>query len=186
MRGGEGFVGWGVHERFSATGPDAARADPAVVRRGLRRLRVDDAVGMPGSGPIAFVSLGFDDDDVSVAIVPKTVMGSAAATAFRTDRSGETRADGRGSEPASAFRVTRAGSATPTPTCRWPGSPPRCAAAARIRAGELQKVVLAHDLEATTTRPVDERFLLQPARRGLPGLLDLRRRGSASAPARNC
>jgi menaquinone-specific isochorismate synthase len=33
-------------------------------------------------------------------------------------------------------------------------------ATTRIRAGELQKVVLAHDLEATTARPVDERFLL--------------------------
>ena len=34
------------------------------------------------------------------------------------------------------------------------------AATARIRAGELEKVVLAHDLEATDGRPVDERFLL--------------------------
>jgi menaquinone-specific isochorismate synthase len=42
------------------------------------------------------------------------------------------------------------------------------AATGRIRAGELEKVVLAHDLEATTARDVDERFLLGHLARAYP------------------
>ena len=161
VRGGEGFVGWGVHERFSATGADAAEQIQRWFAEVTAGIRVDDRVAMPGSGPIAFVSLGFDDDDVSVAIVPKVVMGKSGGTAFVTRiggdpanprsnggrRGGQVRAPGRVSYADADLSV--AGFTTAV-----------AAAAARIRAGELQKVVLAHDLEATTTREVDERFLL--------------------------
>ena len=59
LRGGEGFVGWGVHERFSATGADAAQQIQRWFAEVSAGIRVDDRVGLPGSGPIAFVSLGF-------------------------------------------------------------------------------------------------------------------------------
>jgi len=170
LHAGEGLVGYGVHERFSATGPDAAQRIQQWFARVSAGLRVDDGVGVPGSGPIAFVSLGFDDDDIAVAIVPTTVIGSAGGRAFVTrildpetiaaahiaDTSGRNggaqlataiRAPGRVSYADAALSVAGFTSAV-------------TAAAARIRAGELQKVVLAHDLEATTARPVDERFLL--------------------------
>ena len=161
LRGGRGIVGLGVHRRFSGTGPDAASNIQHWFAEICAGLRVQDEVGVPGSGPIAFVSLGFDDDDVSVAIVPSTVIGSAGGTTFIT-RLVDEDAVGRGGAAQRAVPI---------------GSPGRVsyadadlsvagftsavsAATARIRAGELQKVVLAHDLEATTARPVDERFLL--------------------------
>ena len=207
MRGGEGFVGWGVHERFSATGPDAAEQIQQWFAEVCAGLRVQDEVGVPGSGPVAFVSLGFDDDDVSVAIVPVTVLGSAGGTTFITRIGAMSRCpDGCptccrpapvGEKRSPSAARTRGHSAVPV------GPPGRVsyadadlsvagfttavtAAAARIRAGELQKVVLAHDLEATTARPGRRAVPARPARRGLPGLLDVRRRGSASAPARSC
>ncbi len=158
VQGDTGFVGWGVHDRFTATGPDAA----AQIQRWLAGvcdgLQIQDSVGTRGSGPVAFVSLGFDDDDVSVAIVPSTVIGSDGAETFRTvirsdgapvvDRAVPIRAPGRVSYADADLSVAGFTSAV-------------SAATARIRAGELQKVVLAHDLEATTSRPVDERFLLR-------------------------
>ncbi len=158
VQGGTGFVGWGVHESFTATGPDAATQIEQWFAGVCDGLEIQDAVGTRGSGPLAFVSLGFDDDDVSVAIVPTTVIGSDAETTFRTtiqhsgavaaDRPAPVQAPGRVSYADAALSVAGFTSAV-------------SAATARIRAGELQKVVLAHDLEATTGRPVDERFLLR-------------------------
>ena len=63
MRNGTGFVGWGVHQRFTATGPDAARQIQDWFAEVSAGLRIEDSVGVRGSGPVAFVSLGFDDDD---------------------------------------------------------------------------------------------------------------------------
>ena len=159
LRGGEGFVGWGVHERFSATGADAAEQIQRWFAEVCAGIRVDDRVGLPGSGPIAFVSLGFDDDDVSVATVPKVVMGRSGGTAFVT-RIGEPAATGsapgRRAQVRSPGRVSYADADLSVAGFTTAVA----AAAARIRTGELQKVVLAHDLEATTARAVDERFLL--------------------------
>jgi menaquinone-specific isochorismate synthase len=157
VRGGDGFVGWGVHERFSATGPDAAQQIQQWFAEVSAGIRVEDRVGLPGSGPIAFVSLGFDDDDISVATVPKVVMGRSGGTSFVT-RIGDTPANGsvRRSQVRAPGRVSYADADLSVAGFTTAVA----AAAARIRTGELQKVVLAHDLEATTARPVDERFLL--------------------------
>ena len=180
LRGGEGFVGWGVHERFSATGPNAAQQIQQWFADLCAGLQVHDAVGLPGSGPVAFVSMGFDDDDVSVAIVPATVLGLAGGTAFITRIAADSP---QGRPPIGDPGTGPAGHNGSANTEETPHraepvkSPGRVSyadaelsvagftsavttAAARIRAGELQKVVLAHDLEATTARPVDERFLL--------------------------
>ncbi len=164
VHGGTGFVGWGEYQRFTTTGPDAAHQIQDWFAEVCAGLRIEDSVGVRGSGPIAFVSLGFDDDDVSVAVVPSTVLGRDGEITFRTaigtalgsglgtelgaGRPAAVRAPGRVSYADADLSVAGFTSAV-------------SAATARIRAGELQKVVLAHDLEATTTRPVDERFLLR-------------------------
>ena len=172
LRGDQGFVGWGVHERFTARGPDAAREIQQWFAEVCAGLRVDDAVGVRGSGPIAFVSLGFDDDDVSVAVVPATVLGSNGGRTFVTrvgpevdpmngrrsrgpQRAVPVRAPGRVSYADADLSVAGFTSAV-------------TAATARIRSGELHKVVLAHDLEATTAADVDERFLLDQLARAYP------------------
>ena len=155
-------------------------------------MQVDDPVGVPGTGPIAFVCLGFDDSDVAVAVVPEVVLGRRDGISFSTvigprgidtagiDRAGRNplprpmavRSPGRVSYADAELSVAGFTSAVTTAT-------------ARIRAGLLEKVVLAHDLEATTARPIDERFLLaswRPATRTAG-----RSRSRAwSAPARNC
>jgi menaquinone-specific isochorismate synthase len=166
-----------VHERISATGPNAAEQIQQWFADVCAGLRVEDAVGLPGSGPVAFVSLGFDDDDVSVAVVPTAVLGNAGGTTFitrigATDSAGTLTAGG-GSAPRNGGSIGNGGLPRKMPV-RSPGrvsyadaelsvagfTSAVTAAAARIRAGEMQKVVLAHDLEATTARPVDERFML--------------------------
>lgn len=159
VRATEGFVGWGVHARFSASGPDSAEQIQQWFADVSAGIEVDDSVSMPGSGPIVFVSLGFDDDDASVAIVPRNVVGIVGGTAFRTTIGGSGASD-VGDESVSPIsppgRVTYADAALSVAGFISAVT----AATGRIRSGELQKVVLAHDLQATTTRDVDERFLL--------------------------
>jgi menaquinone-specific isochorismate synthase len=173
VRGGDGFAGWGVHRRFTATGPDAAARIQDWLADVAAEMQVDDPVGVPGTGPIAFVSLGFDDSDVAVAVVPEVVLGRRDGIGFSTvigpagigtagldgnplPRPMAVRSPGRISYADAELSVAGFTSAVTNAT-------------ARIRAGLLEKVVLAHDLEATTTRPIDERFLLAQLAAGYPG-----------------
>ncbi len=167
--GDRGFVGWGVHARYTATGPNAAARIQEWFEQVRAGLRVTDPIGAPGTGPLAFVSLGFDDSDVAVAVVPQVVVGRSAGIGFVT-RIG----------PATGV----GGSDTSTPQPLRPPGPIRyadaelsvagftsavAAATDRIRRGELDKVVLAHDLVATAARPVDERLLLARLADRYPG-----------------
>ena len=174
LRGGEGFVGWGVHERFSATGPDAAAQIQSWFAQVSAGIRVTDGVALPGSGPIAFISLGFDDDDISVAVVPKVVLGSVGGPAFVTridtgiDDDGGIRDSVGARQPSVPIRPPGRVSYADADLSVAGFTTAVTAATSRIRAGELQKVVLAHDLVATTARPVDERFLLRHLARTYP------------------
>jgi menaquinone-specific isochorismate synthase len=181
LRHGNGLVGWGVHERFSTTGPDAAQQIQQWFADVCAGIGVRDEVGLPGTGPVAFVSLGFDDDDVSVAIVPATVLGNAGGTTFIT-RIGPADAGAHGPAARNGATYGSNGGSQHKVPIKSPGrvsyadaelsvagfTTAVTAAAARIRAGELQKVVLAHDLEATTAREVDERFLLTQLAKAYP------------------
>ena len=167
VRDGEGFVGWGVHRRFTATGPDAAARIQQWLAEVDAGLQVDDPLAMPGTGPVAFVSLGFDDPDVAVAVVPRIVLGRRDGVSFSTvigsahlddiaaARPAPIRAPGRVSYADADLSVAGFTTAVTTATVR-------------IRSGELDKVVLAHDLEATTAKPLDERFLLRQLAAGYP------------------
>ncbi len=167
VRGGHGLVGWGQHARFTTTGPGAAARVQEWFDEVRAGLRVADPIGEPGTGPLAFVSLGFDDADVAVAVVPQVVVGRSAAGGFLT-------------------RIGADDSTAPAPTVKPVRTPGRisyadadlsvagfttavAAAAERIRRGELEKVVLAHDLVATAERPVDERLLLRRLAAEYPG-----------------
>ncbi len=152
---GDGVVGWGEYARFETRGPGAAAEISGWVADLVADLDVDDRVELPGSGPLAFVSLGFDERDTSVAIIPSMVLGRRNGVSFSTVI---------GSPPLR----------TPTPIAspgavRYSDSGLSVAgytsavaeAVRRIRAGELRKVVLAHDLQACTEDPVDQRHVLR-------------------------
>ena len=164
-------MGWGVHARFTATGPNAASRIQEWFDELRAGLTVTDSVGEPGTGPLAFVSLGFDDTDVAVAVVPQVVVGRTASTGFVT------RIGPAGDAAAAAVRLP-----VPAPV-RAPGrvsyadaelsvagfTSAVAAATGRIRRGELDKVVLAHDLVATAERSIDERLLLRRLAADYPG-----------------
>ncbi len=159
-QGGEGLVGWGEALRLDVPPGAADRFGDAQTwwREVVARADVTDDVHLEGSGLVAFGSFGFDAARTSsVLVVPRVVVGARAGT----------------------WWVTTVGDADPALPSRSAPRPPGdvrfadgtrtgadyvqvvTAAVGRIVAGELDKVVLARDLEARTDGPVDLRWPLR-------------------------
>ncbi|MDP9398849.1 MAG: isochorismate synthase [Actinomycetota bacterium] len=158
VRRGEGLVGWGEASRAEFPGPTRFADAAAWWRAFCAGLRVEDEVGRPGSGPVAFGSFAFDDDQDgdragrSVLLVPRVVVGRRGGRAWRTTV-GEPL-------PAPALTPVRA----PVGVTYGEGVLSAVAyekivaeAVERIGRGELEKVVLARDLVATAADPLDLR-----------------------------
>jgi menaquinone-specific isochorismate synthase len=164
VRDGAGLVGWGEAARVELRGPDRFAQARHWWRGLVAGAVVEDEVGVRGSGPVAFGSFGFAPDDTSVLVVPQVVLGRRDGVTWLTTvgdppRLGlpepVTRPTGlryaRGQVSVTDFRaaVERA--------------------VARIAAGELDKVVLAHDLLAVAEEDLDVRFVLAGLAAANPG-----------------
>src|ERR1700681_3457837 len=77
---GEGLVGWGEAARVTLpAGEDRFTAGEKWLRALFDGARIDDQVGLPGCGPVAFGSFTFDPtSDGSVLVVPQTVIGRSS------------------------------------------------------------------------------------------------------------
>jgi menaquinone-specific isochorismate synthase len=137
---------------------------------------VRDEVGLPGTGPVAFGSFSFDAGSArgSALVVPEVVVGRRGNRWWVT----------------SVSAAAESGAVLPSPASLIPTRPPQApvdvryadgalspaqwegavaVAVQRIGAGELDKVVLARDLEARTATPVDPRWLLRGLTTRYPG-----------------
>ncbi|MGH3493643.1 MAG: isochorismate synthase [Sciscionella sp.] len=156
VRQGEGIVGWGVAAECSPRGAGRFGAAERWWAGLVDRIGVRDEVELPGTGLVAFASLAFADrPGTSRLIVPRVLIGRRGDTGWITTFDtrldvGVTPVRAPGPPSYSQGRVSVAGYRAAV-----------AAAVRRIRAGELGKVVLAHDLLATTRAPLDERFLLR-------------------------
>jgi menaquinone-specific isochorismate synthase len=159
VRGTDGLVGWGEVARFTARGPARIREADDWWRTFAARLDVHDEVGVAGTGPVAFASFTFSDSSPgSVLVVPRVVVGRRHGRSWVTEFSA-----GDGPSAVRSVRPVR-----PSGTLRYadgllPVDRYRSAVAEavrRMRAGELDKAALAHDLLAIGDAPLDPRFLL--------------------------
>lgn len=167
VRGSDGLVGWGEVARFSAVGPDRFADADRWWQSFAARLDVDDQVGVPGTGPVAFASFTFADSSPgSVLVVPRVLVGRRGGRAWVTEFAH--------SDGTTAMRSVTP--VRPSGTLRYadghlPADRYRHAVAEavrRMRAGELDKVALAHDLLAVAEKPLDARFLLAGLARSYP------------------
>jgi len=171
LHGADGLAGWGEAARLTLpAGADRFTAGEKWLRELFDGADVDDQVRAPGSGPVAFGSFTFDPaSDGSVLVVPRALLarrgGQCWLTTIRGPRDAADGPDGRAGlarEPV-----------LPPAELRWSDgslSAPQwehavATAVARIRAGAqrpgtLRKVVLARDLHAVASAPVDARVLL--------------------------
>ncbi len=170
VHGAEGLVGWGEVARLSTAGPARFRDADRWWRSFADRLAVEDEVGLPGTGPVAFASFTFADDARgSVLVVPRVVVGRRDGVAWITEFS---HADG-----VHAVRPVRPSGAVRYADGQLSVAGYRQAVAEavrRMRAGELDKVVLAHDLLAVADAPPRRPLPAGGAGRALPDLLVVR------------
>jgi menaquinone-specific isochorismate synthase len=167
IRHGDGIVGWGEAARLTLPGGDD-RFDAAarLLNDLFGNAAVDDPVAVPGTGPVAFGTFGFDPKSPdSTLIVPRRILGRRDGRAWLTTIGGDT-------DP-----LTLANPPRPPSGLHWSdGALPEHAwkdavatAVDRIRGGHLGKVVLARDLTVRADAPIDARVLLQRLAARFPG-----------------
>ena len=157
IRMGDGLVGFGEWRSTTVSGPDRFNKARAWWKEQLNSLAINNNVHGSGTGPILFTSFSFDESEESLLVIPQVVVGQ------RKDKSWITWI-GEGGAPV-------LGTASPTNTAQeitwsegslnntsWQG---RVAAAVeKIKAGELEKVVLARDIIATSQSEISHRSLI--------------------------
>lgn len=166
IRRGDGLVGWGVAASFRVAGAERFSRAQRWWSHLVSQAVVDDTVGCPGTGPVAFASFGFAPQPTeSVLVVPRFVVGRRDGRTWLT-------VTGRHDEPHRDPEavVRRLGDHVPSSPgeVTWDEDPERVAAwrdsvataIGRICAGELDKVVLARDVYARTDQPIDCASLL--------------------------
>ncbi len=170
-----GLAGVGVAMRVGV--PGDRRSDTAeVVQEALDTIAVDDEVGLSGCGPVAFGALPFDPGARAELLVPSVVVGRGDdGTRWITTIEADDDLDA----PPRSIQVPH----TPLPadsdvdpgavsvvatrrTADW------CAALVdgreRIRAGVLNKFVLARELRVSWERPVPRQVVLSRLRSAYP------------------
>ena len=181
VRRGCGLAGWGEAARITLpAGEDRFTAGEKWLRDLFERTVSDNEVGLPGTGPVAFGSFTFDPaSDGSVLIVPRTILGRApSGQAWLTTVSAASAFASAASAPAAASAASVSGTPPVPSDAQGPAAPQGlqwhdgrltapewadavAAAVGRITSGALRKVVLARDVFATASGPIDARVLLR-------------------------
>jgi menaquinone-specific isochorismate synthase len=154
VKGDDGLVGWGQAARFTGRGPARFAQLSQWWSRLAARVPVHDSIGVPGTGLVAFTCMAFaDHPGDSALIVPQVVVGRRGTTSWITTITGPAPPREPDTTPQGVrYQAGSVDDGAHRSAVR--------AAVARIRAGELSKVVLARDLIATSSEPLDERYLL--------------------------
>ena len=85
VRDGTGLVGWGEAARLEVSGPDRFAQARDWWRAVVAHADVDDEVGARGSGPVAFGSFAFGDDEtVGAGACPRWCWGGADGRTWLT------------------------------------------------------------------------------------------------------
>src|SRR4051794_30560209 len=172
VRRGEGLVGWGEAARIETEGPSRFAEAGLAWAELNRHAVVRDEVGLPGTGPVAFGSFAFSPGSRAggVLVVPEVVVGARGGRWWVTTVS-------RGASLPS-WRAPRPQAAPVTPgevvyadgARSWPAWERTVATAiGRIGRVEVEKVVLARDLEARSEHELDPRWLLRRLAPRYPG-----------------
>jgi menaquinone-specific isochorismate synthase len=158
LRRGDGLVGWGVAAEARTRGATRFADADKWWRETTARAAVHDEVGEPGTGPVAFGTFAFSDEPGdSVLVVPQVVVGRRGDVAWLTTVDAPAPDLVAADAPSAPDGVSFADGALNGE--QWMSVV--ADAVARIGRGDLEKVVLARDLVATCTEPVDVRWPLQ-------------------------
>ena len=157
IRGGDGVIGIGEFERFEVNGQDRFDQMRAWWHAKLAKFIVSDDLHLSGTGPIAFISAAFESTEKSVVVIPKIVIGQRNGKSWLTwigDIPKPVIVEYP--KPEAPLNLSWEGGALEPHA--WEGIVAK--AVARISTGELEKVVLARDLNAHSDLPFDARHIM--------------------------
>jgi menaquinone-specific isochorismate synthase len=163
LHGGEGLLGWGEAARLEVSGPDRFARAAAWWDSVCSALDTEPS-DLPGSGPVAFGSFGFDPDATSVLVVPQFLLGRRDGRTWLT-----TIGDGRPEVTADPVVAPQSVAWSDGAVSADAYAHAVAEAVRLIRAGEAQKIVLARDLVARADAPIDPRHLISRLAAGFPG-----------------
>ena len=158
IRSGDGLVGFGEYKKFIVTGED--RFDQARVwwNDQLSEFKINNNVHGSGTGPLLFASFAFDSSSPSVLVIPEIVLGQKNGKSWIT-WIGDKNQPGleKISNSSISGEITWQDAAKDEEVWRQQVTK----AITAIKDGLVEKVVLARDLTATSTKEIDARTLLQ-------------------------
>jgi menaquinone-specific isochorismate synthase len=162
VRDGQGIIGWGEAARLVVRGRERFSRAQRWWADVVRAATIQDSVHLNGSGIVSFASFAFEPGR-SVVVIPNVIVGRRDGVTFITviDEVGHVQVDPRlivdlrPSPAPNADVVWEEGTQPPT---RWQRSV--ADAVERINRGEVDKVVLARDIVATSSQPLDTRNIL--------------------------
>lgn len=157
VRGGEGIIGWGEYASIKVSGKDRFDQVRTWWHQQLESFSISDSVHASGTGPVLFTSFSFDRNEESIAVIPKVVVGKKGDSSWITwigEGPQPTLSDTPPTFHQQDFQWHQ-GTLTEE---QWATRVAQ--AIAKIDKSEIEKVVLARDLIATTTSPIDVRPIL--------------------------
>lgn len=164
IRGDQGLIGWGESWRFEAKGANRIEMLADAWREHVSTLEIEDAVDLPGTGPVAFGTITFADESAaaSALVMPKVVIGR------RDDRYWITAVDAAELPSVTEWSENSKIQLTPGEVAREEFSQLVDHAVSLIRRGDLDKVVLARDLNGELPEKFDLRPTLDRLNRRFP------------------
>ena len=158
IRSGDGLVGFGEYKKFIVTGEDRFDQARAWWNDQLSEFKINNNVHGSGTGPLLFASFAFDSSSPSVLVIPQIVLGQKNGKSWIT-WIGDKNQPGleKISNSSISGEITWQDAAKDEEVWRQQVTK----AITAIKDGLVEKVVLARDLTATSTKEIDARTLLQ-------------------------
>ena len=158
IRSGDGLVGFGEYKKFIVTGEDRFDRARAWWNDQLSEFKINNNVHGSGTGPLLFTSFAFDSSSPSVLVIPQIVLGQKNGKSWIT-WIGDKNQPGleKISNSSISGEITWQDAAKDEEVWRQQVTK----AITAIKDGLVEKVVLARDLTATSTKEIDTRSLLQ-------------------------
>ena len=157
VRGGEGLVGWGEYASIKVTGKDRFDQVRTWWHQQLETFTVSNAVHGSGTGPVLFTSFSFDRNEESIAVIPRVIIGQKGENSWITWIGDDAQPAIPDTAPDFVKQSFEWHQGTLT-EAQWETRVAQ--AIAKIDKSEIDKVVLARDLIASTENAIDVRPIL--------------------------
>ena len=158
IRSGDGLIGFGVYKELEISGPERFTLARNWWDKEVANFTIKNNVHGGGTGPILFTSFAFDENQPSKLIIPQIVIGQKNGKSWITwiGETSQPEISQLKNSAVSGEIKWQAGSISEE---KWRNQV--AVAIKSINDGELEKVVLARDLTATSTSAIDARQLLK-------------------------